>query len=159
MVEEVSAVQAKAIWRKWIRAHRGDVALSSKPGQPVFWMRIRSCQISTLVLEESDAAALHRFPAARRLASGARVVLAHRDLHFRRLSRIAVGDKIDLECAGKRTAVYRVNSIRIVLPEEVSAAMEGGQGDNSVYLLTCYPFRYIGAAPKRFLVSAVKVSA
>ena len=38
------------------------------PGEPVFWLRVPSCKINTLVMQESDADALQRFPAARTTA-------------------------------------------------------------------------------------------
>ncbi len=49
--------------------------------------------------------------------------------------------------------MYRVQSTQVVRPENV------GVLDNTpsatVTLVTCYPFRYIGAAPERFVVRAV----
>ncbi|MGI8437362.1 MAG: sortase domain-containing protein [Chthoniobacterales bacterium] len=155
VIGRVSAAQAKGIWEKWKRA-QPHVADSIQPGQPVFWLRIPSCKISTLILAESDADALHRYPAARQLPSGGTVLFAHRDLHFRGLARIKTGQRILLEDAEGRTVVYSVRSIRILPPEEVSAAVADPEKGESLYLMTCFPFHYIGAAPKRFLVRAVK---
>jgi LPXTG-site transpeptidase (sortase) family protein len=149
-------VQAKAIWRKWKRSHSRVAEIAAQPGQPAFWLRVPSCKISTLTLEECDEEALHRFPAVRRLESGNLVVFAHRDLHFRTLGRIEAGDTISLEYAGRRAASYRVQSIRIIRSEEVSDAIRSSDKAETLYLLTCYPFHYIGPAPKRFLVTAIK---
>ena len=156
IVGGLSAVQAKAIWKKWKTVHRRHSSTSIKPGQPVFWLRVGSCKISTLTLQESNEEALHRFPAVRRLGGGGLVVFAHRDLHFRRLGNICTGDKIELEYADNRSAKYSVQSIRILPPEEATAVIETGAGDGVLYLLTCYPFHFIGAAPKRFVVQATR---
>jgi sortase A len=152
---QVSAAQAKAVWEKWKRACAGgSVKAAPEPGQPVFWLRVPSCKINTLVMQESDAEALHRYPAVRRLASGSSVVLAHRDLHFRPLAAVQVGDEIRTESADGTMATYAIRSIRILLPEQVPGVVENPESRDSLYLLTCYPFRYLGAAPQRFLVTA-----
>lgn len=153
----ISAARAERLWEKWKHspAARGGAA-SVAPGEPMFWLRVPSCGISTLVLRESDAEELHRFPAARPLDSGGCVVLAHRDLHFRPLAEIRVGDAIDIENADGRTIHYTVRTIRVLLPEQVPAVLAGTEFPNALNLLTCYPFRYFGAAPKRFLVTATE---
>jgi sortase A len=154
---QVSAAQAKAIWEKWKQALAASaVKAASQPGQPVCWLRVPSCKISTLVMQESDAEALHRYPAVRRVASGSSVVFAHRDLHFRPLAAVRVGDEIRTESADGASASYVVRSIRVLLPEQVSGVVENPESRESLYLLTCYPFRYFGAAPQRFLVTATR---
>lgn len=154
---QVSASQAKAVWEKWKQARAASPAKAApEPGQPVCWLRVPSCKISTLVMQESDAEALHRYPAARRLASGSRVVLAHRDLHFRPLAAVQVGDEIRTESADGTSATYAVRSIRVLLPEQVPGVVDDPESRDSLYLLTCYPFHYLGAAPQRFLVTATR---
>jgi LPXTG-site transpeptidase (sortase) family protein len=153
----VSAAQAGRLWEKWKRSFAArDGAAAVAPGEPMFWLRAPSCKMSTLVLRESDAEALHRFPAARPLDSGGWVVFAHRDLHFRALTGIRVGDAIDIETASGRTVRYTVRTIRVLLPEQIPAAFTAPEFPNALHLLTCYPFRYFGAAPKRFLVTATE---
>jgi sortase A len=152
-----SAAQAERLWEKWKRAFAvRDGAAPVAPGEPMFWLRVPSCKMSTLVLRESDAEALHRFPAARPLDSGGCVVFAHRDLHFHPLAGIRVGDAINVEKADGRTIHYAVRTIRILLPEQIPATLAASEFPYALHLLTCYPFRYFGAAPKRFLVTATE---
>jgi sortase A len=154
---QVSASQARAVWEKWKQARAANPAPAApQPGQPVFWLRVPSCKISTLVMQESDAEALHRYPAVRRLASGSSVILAHRDLHFRPLAAVQVRDEIRTESADGTSATYAVQSIRVLLPEQVAGVVDNPDSRDSLYLLTCYPFRYLGAAPQRFLVTATR---
>jgi sortase A len=51
------------------------------------------------------------------------------------------------------TEEYHVVSTRIVEPNDVSVLDEKS---NELTLVTCYPFYYVGPAPKRFIVQAEK---
>ena len=50
--------------------------------------------------------------------------------------------------------MYRVERTWIVDPEDVSVL--DPTPARSVTLVTCYPFYYIGSAPRRFIVRAVR---
>jgi sortase A len=79
------------------------------------------------------------------------VLSGHRDSVFSQLGKLKVGEFVTVETvAGKFT--YKISGFRIV-----------GANDRTVIvptktavltLTTCYPFHYIGSAPKRFIVSA-----
>jgi sortase A len=79
-------------------------------------------------------------------------IAGHRDGFFRGLKDIAVGDVIELETA-KAKEVYRVERIWVVDPEDVSVL--DPTPTRALTLVTCYPFYYIGPAPRRFIVRAV----
>ena len=80
------------------------------------------------------------------------VVLAgHRDSFFRGLRRIEKGDVITLTAPGERRR-YAVTSMRIVEPSETGVLRSDGQP--RLTLITCYPFGYVGQAPKRYVVTA-----
>ena len=79
------------------------------------------------------------------------VLAAHRDGFFRRLKFVTVGDRIEVARAGA-TDVYRVDSMRIVDKNDVSALRSSAQP--MLTLVTCYPFFYLGAAPQRYIVQA-----
>jgi sortase A len=83
--------------------------------------------------------------------SGNLGLAAHRDGFFRPLKDIHVGDPLYLDTLG-RTLIYRVSSIRIVTPEDVEVLAPTDRP--SVTLVTCYPFYFVGSAPKRFIVHA-----
>jgi sortase A len=51
---------------------------------------------------------------------------------------------------------YRVSSTEIVTPDKVSVL--DIQSTPGLVLITCYPFSYIGKAPKRFVVHAELLS-
>lgn len=78
-------------------------------------------------------------------------IAAHRDTFFRPLRQIAPG--VEILVAGRGgTFAYEVTSTEIVAPDKVSVLDVGDSPQ--LALITCYPFNYIGAAPKRFIVHA-----
>jgi sortase A len=78
-------------------------------------------------------------------------IAAHRDRQFRRLGELVVGDRIRLESAD-RDRTYRVTRTSIVEPHEVGVL--DPTSSPALTLVTCYPFRFVGAAPQRFIVRA-----
>ena len=80
------------------------------------------------------------------------VIAAHRDTFFRKLNVIVSGDRIRL-LIGKRTYEYVVDSMQIVDPR-ITEPMES-RGYSELTLITCYPFYFVGSAPKRFIVHAL----
>jgi len=79
-------------------------------------------------------------------------IAAHRDGFFRILKDIKEGDALILDTP-VATEQYRVEWIRITTPDDVSV-IEPTSGP-AVTLVGCYPFYFVGSAPKRFIVRAV----
>jgi sortase A len=77
------------------------------------------------------------------------VIAAHRDSFFRKLNVIVPGDRIRLSI-GTRDYEYVVESIEVVDPATTQPMESRGYAE--LTLITCYPFHYVGAAPKRFIV-------
>ena len=80
----------------------------------------------------------------------------HRDTFFRPLRNIRENDLIELQTTAG-TYRYLVTSTQIVSPRDVNVLKASG-GD-TLTLVTCYPFYYVGSAPKRFIVHATQVGA
>ncbi len=76
---------------------------------------------------------------------------AHRDTLFRALKDIRRDDVITFE-SGTHTYTYRVEDTRVVKPSDVSVLNPDGY--ETLTLITCYPFYYVGSAPERFIVRA-----
>lgn len=113
--------------------------------------------LSAMVVEGTSTRALfggvgHLTESARPGEAGNVVLAAHRDTFFRPLEHVRQGDLIHLKTVSGSFA-YRVETISIVEPTqtEVLAPTE----EPVLTLVTCYPFRFIGPAPKRFIVRAV----
>ena len=75
----------------------------------------------------------------------------HRDTFFRPLQRIA--KDMDIRVTDESgTYHYRVDSTEIVTPDQVQVL--DIRNEPKLTLVTCYPFDFIGQAPKRFIVHA-----
>lgn len=79
-------------------------------------------------------------------------IAGHRDTIFRPLRRTKVGDEFDLKTAN-RVYHYRVTRTLIVKPEDVYVLDPTPKP--TLTLVTCWPFEFIGHAPKRYIVQAV----
>ncbi|MBV9507604.1 MAG: class D sortase [Acidobacteriia bacterium] len=84
-------------------------------------------------------------------ADGNCVIAGHRDTHFRVLKDVRRGDDLILE-TGSQRFVYTVKDTAVVDPTNTHA-LQPTRGA-VVNLITCYPFYYVGNAPKRFIVEA-----
>jgi len=82
-------------------------------------------------------------------------IAGHRDSFFRRLEGIVPGDLIEVDVLRERH-VYRVERSWVVDPTDVSVLAP--TPSRALTLVTCYPFYFIGSAPRRFIVRALPVS-
>jgi sortase A len=120
-------------------------------------LEIPSIHLTVMMREGVDAASLRK--AAGHLPSSALpgepgnvVVLGHRDTFFRPLRGIAQGDPIRVKTR-RGSFQYVVDSIQVVAPEQ-SLAFQQDMPAESITLITCFPFDYVGPAPRRFVVRA-----
>jgi sortase A len=123
-------------------------------------VEIERLNLSAMVREGVDANTLstavgHVPSSAMPGHSGNFALAAHRDTLFRPLRNIKENDLITFRTL-TQTFTYRVEDTRIVKPTDVSVLRSGGY--DSLTLITCYPFYYVGSAPERFIVQARLVS-
>jgi len=128
----------------------------SAAGMPLAVLRIPSIHLEVPVLDGTDALTLNH--SAGRIAgtalpgqTGNIGIAAHRDGFFRNLGKLRIGDPIELETRnGIQT--YIVERTQIVMPNDVSVL--DPRPAPSLTLVTCYPFHYLGHAPRRYIVTA-----
>jgi sortase A len=82
-------------------------------------------------------------------------VAGHRDTFFRGLKDLRSQDEIQFSTLNGDFK-YIVESLTVVEPDNVAALAPSSE--NVLTMVTCYPFFYVGAAPKRFIVRARQVS-
>jgi sortase A len=78
-------------------------------------------------------------------------IAAHRDTFFRPLRAIRPNDSITLSTVAGSYR-YRVVSTEVVSPSDIHVLDPTAQ--DALTLVTCFPFNYIGAAQRRFIVRA-----
>ena len=131
-------------------------AIPFRDGDIIGRLEIPRLNISVIVLEGSDSSILdiaagHIRGTALPGTIGNVGIAAHRDTFFRPLQNIRANDRLSL----KTTAgvfEYGVEGTEVVDPKDTAVLRE--TADAELTLITCFPFNYIGAAPKRFIVHA-----
>jgi sortase A len=83
-------------------------------------------------------------------------ISGHLDTFFRPLKDLKIKDEIQFSTVNGDFR-YVVESLTVVDPNNVGVLAPSSE--NRLTLVTCYPFFYIGAAPKRFVVRAWQIPA
>jgi sortase A len=114
-------------------------------------LEVPRLNMSVMVMEGIDARTLRL--GAGHIPGTPMALAAHRDSFFRPLKDVQVDDTIRLTTPDG-VAEYRVVSTKVVPPTDTSVL--DAPSDKTLVLVTCYPFYFIGPAPQRFIVEAIK---
>jgi sortase A len=128
-------------------------------GDVIGEMEIPRLDLKTIVVQGESPKVLRRavghLPETALPGNSGNVALAgHRDSFFRPLRNIQLGDAITIKTPDGEFE-YQVESTEIVWPSDVEVLKPSSE--NTLTLVTCFPFYYVGAAPKRFIVHARQV--
>ena len=148
----------RSLWSA-IRINAWLDAMREPAVAPLAVLRIPKIRLEVAVLPGTDDRTLdrgvgHIEDTAPPGTDGNSGLAGHRDGFFRGLKDIAAGDAIVLETLDA-TETYLVERTWIVNPDDVSVL--DPTPSRSLTLVTCYPFYYVGSAPQRFIVRAVRV--
>jgi LPXTG-site transpeptidase (sortase) family protein len=121
-------------------------------------VEIPRLQLSAIVFQGADDPELnegvgHVEKSALPGQKGNVVLAGHRDSFFRGLRNIERGDTIRIT-SESGVSIYSVKATEIVEPTDVGVMAP--TPDEEVTLITCYPFYFVGHAPKRFIVHGVR---
>jgi sortase A len=127
-----------------------------EPGAAIGVIQVPRLGLSAVIAEGTDAQTLRRavghVEGTALPGEAGNVALAgHRDTFFRPLKDIAAADTIRVKTL-EGVFDYVVDSTLVVDPDR-SDLLES-TGTARLTLVTCYPFRYIGPAPRRLVVQA-----
>lgn len=146
-----------ALWSpKRIREYRESLLV--KTFKPLGVVGISRLGIRAPIFEGTDELVLNRgvgwIPGTERVGApgnGNVGIAGHRDGFFRAMKDVAVGDVVELALPGG-IDYYSVDSMEVVYPTDVRVL--NPRGVVSVTFVTCYPFYFVGDAPRRFIVHA-----
>lgn len=123
---------------------------------PLGILTIRKLNIQVPIYNGTDEFILDR--GAGRIKGMARMdedgnlgISGHRDGFFRSLKDIEMGDDILIQTT-RGVEKYAVSSITIIPKEDISVLEP--TTEKTLTLITCYPFYFVGHAPKRYIVRA-----
>ena len=149
---EQSILQEQLYLPRPAQASAATPARTLQEGELFGRLEVPRLNMSVMVMEGIGAATLRL--GAGHIPGTPMAFAAHRDTFFRPLKDIQSGDIIRLTTL-EDVKEYRVVSTKVVPPTDTSALDDAISGKTLV-LVTCYPFYYIGPAPKRFVVEAVR---
>jgi sortase A len=128
-------------------------------GEPIGTIEVPRLHLSAVVANGDDDGTLrvaigHLPDTPLPWEEGNSALAGHRDTFFRALRGIRVNDDMRITTQyGDFT--YQVKRIVIVTPDDLSVLAPTPEA--TLTLVTCYPFSYVGHAPKRFIVQATRV--
>lgn len=130
-------------------------------GEVIGEIQVPRLGLSAIVVQGDSPASLRHavghMPKSALPGEWGNVALAgHRDTFFRPLRDIQVGDEIRFKTV-EHSFDYVVESIEVVAPTKIQV-LEATSGYN-LTIVTCFPFYYVGPAPKRFIVRARQAGA
>jgi sortase A len=141
--------------RSWsvTRSQQYRAALLSSRAAPLAALRIRQLGLEVPIFGDTTDASLDigagiiegtSLPGA----GGNMGIAAHRDGFFRELRNMALGVVAEVETPS-HIFFYRIDRISVV--DSNDARLLANTDEPSITLVTCYPFYFVGAAPRRFI--------
>jgi sortase A len=150
-----SATQDFSLWSEpRIKDYQERLAEHFAPAIAV--LRIPKIHAEVPILEGTDDVSLNRgvghvVGTANPGENGNMAIAGHRDGFFRGLKDVSLGDSIEM-ITPEQTEIYIIDRISVVDCTDLSVL--GPRPHASLTLVTCYPFYFIGSAPKRYIVQA-----
>jgi sortase A len=160
-LHEQATAQRRA--KEWLiqtaAVHRAEPPPPVRRGDVIGELDIPRLQVSVMVFEGDDAEILrqgagHIPGTALPSGNGNIGIAAHRDTYFRPLRQVHINDVISLKTLAGISR-YAVTETKIVQPSDVGVLT--GAPERDLTLVTCYPFYFVGTAPRRFVVHARKL--
>ncbi|MCU1286740.1 MAG: sortase family protein [Acidobacteriales bacterium] len=131
-------------------------AVAPTSGLAIGRLEINRIGVSVIIAEGADDETLRR--AVGHVTGTAlpgevgNVALAgHRDTFFRALRNIQLDDEVTVTTPAG-SYVYKVDSMEVVAPSDTEVL--AASNESILTLVTCYPFYFVGPAPRRFIVRA-----
>jgi sortase A len=139
---------------KRVKAYKDS--LSVKTGLPLAILRIPKINLEVAVFNDTDDLTLNR--GVGRILGTAQIgqpgnlgIAGHRDGFFRGLKDVSRNDVVELIRPGG-TDQYVITQVQIVKPEDVYVL--DPTPSSTLTLVTCFPFYFVGDAPRRYVVTA-----
>lgn len=130
------------------------------PGAVIGSLDIPRLGLSAVIAESDEDATLkvaigHLSDTPLPWDDGNSALAGHRDTFFRPLQQIRVGDELRVSTPHGNFR-YQVRETMVVGPNDVWVLDPTDRP--TLTLITCYPFNYVGKAPRRFIVKAERIT-
>ena len=143
------------LW-SWKRIAAYKNSISAKADLPLAILRIPKINLEVPVFNDTDDLTLNR--GVGRIVGTAQIgqpgnlgIAGHRDGFFRGLKDVGRNDVVELIRPGGKDQ-YVITQVQIVNPEDVYVL--DPTPAPTLTLVTCFPFYFVGSAPKRYVLTA-----
>ncbi|XJZ26409.1 class D sortase [Bacillota bacterium Lsc_1132] len=152
--------KAKAIVQEQPKQAQNENRGNSQPpsiGDAIGLLNIPKIKAELPIVEGTDPNDLEKgvghYKGSSLPAENGQIVLSgHRDTVFRKLGELKIGDPLTVKVkSGSQT--YKITHTKIVNSDDKSIITLQKKKEELI-LTTCYPFSYIGNAPKRYIIYA-----
>jgi sortase A len=165
----IDVLRAAAYQRAYVNALRLEghdegttvpaTAAILRHGSPIGWLEIPRLRVSVAVVHGDaddvlNKAIGHLPDTPLPWDAGNSALAAHRDTFFRPLRHVRPGDLVRLRTP-RGNFEYRVRQTYVVDPDNLRVLAPTPAP--TLTLITCYPFNYVGPAPRRFIVQAERI--
>ena len=155
---KIKQLQAKNQWESYKQSSLKKQSISFS----FCWLEIEDADIETLIIFGASKENLLKFPCITSRnpdlnCKSLKLITAHRDMHFRGLKDVKYNSTIKIELKNSNILKYKILEIEILLPKIALQRLKNKSKEEWLVLMTCYPFYYMGPAPKRFLVWAKRM--
>ena len=150
-------VLLRKAWNKSLLTNQQSNPWPWAKSGPVGRLKIPEIDFDKVIIEGADDGSMiygssHLSGTALPGDNGNCVIAGHRDTFFRRLDELKNGDRLFLEGKNCR-GWYRITQIEICNPDDIKWLEPLPM--RTLTLITCYPFDFIGSAPKRYVIRAL----
>ena len=143
----------------WSQGRKDDFFKLQENGinmKPLASLEIPSIDLRVAVFDGATDEVLNigigRVPGTAQVGEVGNLAIAgHRDSFFRGLKDIEIGSTINVNNQTVNNS-YKVSEILIVDPSDTFVLLPSQE--QTLTLITCYPFYFVGSAPERFIVKA-----
>ncbi len=159
---EISKTYIEAAELSWIKEANAELAIKARVTTGTFLgtINIPTIKKTFNIFEGTEAKQLdkgvgHYVKSVMPGLSDNSVLAGHRDTVFAELGKVKIGELIKIRVR-EGNFTYKVSAIRIVDKNDRTVIVPTPEA--TLTLSTCFPFRFIGNAPQRYIVSAKLIS-
>ena len=149
-------------WKESLRANKLSKPWRSADFYMIGKLTVPKLKISRVILNSSTGEAMAwgigRVDTAQSSSKGGPIILAgHRDSHMQFMSKLNVGDKIELMMSNRVLKTFIISKTDITKKPELAVSAQNTENEILI-LTTCWPFNSQKPGSERYIVTAEKAS-
>ena len=147
-------------WKESLRANKLSKPWRSADFYMIGKLTVPKLKISRVILNSSTGEAMAwgigRVNNVQSSSGGSPIILAgHRDSHMQFMSKLKIGDKIELMMSDRLLKTYVISKLKVNDKPELKISYSS-MGENNLILTTCWPFNSSLQSSQRYILIATR---